>query len=173
MNRAALEEKLRAQGRIDAEGNVVQLRKIPAQAVRAGPAPKPPAVQHGAGPAASDDRMNKTERRFVLEWILPRMASGEIVAWGREKITLTLADPKRQANGKTTKGRRYRPDFHVKYADGTVELIEVKGTYVRDDARDRFLIAVENFRCLFAFRWAVWHGKAKGWDDTESYEQSA
>ncbi len=87
--------------------------------------------------------MNKTEARYALR-LAARRAAGEILQFAFEAITLRLAD-----------GVRYTPDFLVIYADHVLGLEEVKGAFVREDARIKFRVAVEQFP-WFRWRWAQW-----------------
>ncbi len=93
---------------------------------------------------ASGPVMNKTETRYhqrlLAEGLRPRFAA----------ITLCLT---------SSAGRRirYTPDFLVVRQGGhLVELVEVKGAYVYDDAKIKFALAVEQWGEVYAFTWAQW-----------------
>jgi hypothetical protein len=84
-------------------------------------------------------QMNKTEARYAdhLELMLK---SGEILWYKFEAMTFKLADM-----------CRYTPDFAVLFVDGTFELHEVKGGYIRDDAKVKIKVAAETFPFNFKF----------------------
>lgn len=103
----------------------------------------PPVTTTPTAAAVPKSRMNKTEVRYALR-LEARRAAGEIVEFAFEAITLRLAD-----------GVRYTPDFLVVYGDHVLGLEEVKGAYVREDARIKFRVAVEQFP-WFRWRWAQW-----------------
>lgn len=67
--------------------------------------------------------MNRTEAAYaaVLD---EHKATGRIVDWRREPISLRLAD---RPGGPKLSSPWYKPDFVVVHVDGTLELIEVKG----------------------------------------------
>jgi len=82
------------------------------------------------------DGMNKTEERFAAE-LDAMQREGAIVEWKFEAIRLKLAH-------RTT----YTPDFFIRYADGRLRFVEIKG-FLRDDAAVKFKLARE------AYPWAV------------------
>ena len=100
---------------------------------------------------------NSWERAYALE-LEARKQAGEILWYGFEKITLKLAHD-----------CRFTPDFAVmvqqKDATGAwrewLQLHEVKG-HLRDDARDKFVIAAE----MFSWAEFLMYRKRKGggWD---------
>ena len=92
--------------------------------------------------------MNGLERAWAEE-LAKRKAVGEILWFRYEGIALRLAD-----------GARYTPDFALMFADGTLELHEVKAFWA-EAARLRIKVAAE----LFPFRFlAVRRGpKNAGW----------
>lgn len=107
---------------------------IPRQFLALGRRPK------GAAPA-----MNKTE----AEWsrmLDARKLAGEIQHWSFEPIKIRLADR-----------TYYEPDFLVVLASGELELHEVKGAFVQDDARVKFKVCAEHFPARL-----VWAQKVKG-----------
>jgi hypothetical protein len=115
------------------------------------PIPVPPA------PPAAIERTpagyrSKTEARYadLLRW---RQADGSIASWCYEPLSLRLgADC------------HYRPDFLVT-RPGThlVELVEVKGAYIRDRALDKVRMAASKFPC-FVVTLAIWKGQV--WTET-------
>ena len=96
-------------------------------------------------PSHTTGKMNKAESAFAwdLEWL---KRNGKIIQWWFEPITLRLADP----DPTTKKAMRYTPDFLVWWADGTMEIVEIKG-HMRDDAPVKFKVAQTKFPC-FRFR---------------------
>ncbi len=93
---------------------------------------------------------SKAEARYadILEG---QRRNGQIQKWRHEAITLKLAD-----------GVRFTPDFLVDENDGRMTLIEVKGEYIRDDARIKLRVAVEMYP---GFRWFLVIAKRGGaWD---------
>lgn len=117
-----------------------------------------PDVQKGPPPGSllpilkarlvSDTRMNKTEEAYAAELEL-RLRAGE-VAWYRfEAIKLRLA-----------KRTWYTPDFLIGYADGTMEFVEIKGGFVRDDAAVKVKVAREMYPM---FRWKALSLKRGEW----------
>ena len=81
------------------------------------------------------------EREYA-ELLLVQKLARAIVAWRYEPFSLKLAD-----------GVRYIPDFSVLFFDNVIELVEVKGPFVRDVGRVKFRVAVEQFP-EFAWCWA-------------------
>lgn len=95
--------------------------------------------------------MNRTEAKYA-ERLATMKATGEIVDWSFETITLKLA-----------KDTRYTPDFWVTMPDGLLEFHEVKG-FMRDDAWVKLKFAAERFPG-FTFRLVRW--VAKNWEIKE------
>jgi hypothetical protein len=87
---------------------------------------------------------SKAEARYALHLDALRLA-GEIRAWDYEALTLVVG----RAGSMVT---RYTPDFTVEDRDGRIELREVKGTYIREDARVKLLSAVRQWP---GFRWML------------------
>ena len=80
--------------------------------------------------------MNKTEARYFA-----RLQADPDVHWiGYEAVTLKLADD-----------CRYTPDFAVMRSDGAIELHEVKGGFVREDAWVKVKVAAAKFPFQFVF----------------------
>jgi len=80
---------------------------------------------------SSFPKMNKVETTVAYE-LEALKRKGEITFWAYESIKLRLADR-----------TWYTPDFFVIWHDGTAEFIEVKGGFVRDDARVKYKVAKE------------------------------
>jgi len=95
--------------------------------------------------------MNKTEAEYAV-MLNARQNSGEILWWRYEAVTLKLAD-----------NTRYTPDFLVMRADGSLEIHETKGGFVREDGWVKLKIAA----ALFPFRFFLCQKQAKkaggGW----------
>lgn len=75
--------------------------------------------------------MNKTEAEYARR-LDARKAAGEIACYWFERYTLRLAD-----------GCRYTPDFMVMLPDGEMEIHEVKGGFVEDDALVKLKVCAE------------------------------
>lgn len=98
--------------------------------------------------------MNPTETRYSL--LLDELkASGEIVWWAFEGITLKLCE-----------GSRYTPDFFVMRPDGTLECHEVKGRWI-GDAKTKIKVAAEKFPFLFKAIFAKLKRDGGGWSEEE------
>ncbi len=106
----------------------------------------------GRKPRSQARQMNKTEAEWagMLE---ARRIAGELLYWAYEPIKLRLAD-----------STHYTPDFLVVLAGGEMQLHEVKGAFVTDDARVKFKLAAEHFPARL-----VWAQKVKGgaWEVSE------
>jgi hypothetical protein len=95
--------------------------------------------------------MNGTEREYA-DRLEVRRQTGEVASYWYESMTLKLgADC------------RFTADFLVLLHDGGLELHEVKGSFIRDDARVKLLAAADRypFRFYLAQRLAKKHGG--GW----------
>ncbi len=93
--------------------------------------------------------MNKTEAAYAM-LLDARKRNGEVLAYWYESVTVKLAD-----------GVRYTPDFSVLLRDGSFELHEVKGGFIRDDARIKLRVAARH--TPFTYVLAQYHNKGKGW----------
>lgn len=102
--------------------------------------------------ADKQPRMNKTETRYsvILE---ARRLAGEIRDWKFEALTFKLAD-----------GVRYKADFYVEMADRSIQIHEVKGAFIWEDARVKVRVAAATFTA-FKFYMAQW--KKGEWHITE------
>lgn len=79
--------------------------------------------------------MNKTERRFELEYLKAWLATGQIDSYGEhESITLRLAN-----------GLRYTPDFPT-WKDGKLTFYEVKGAHIREDSIKSLKMAPNKYK---------------------------
>ncbi len=111
------------------------------------PIPRAKASKPGRQPG----EMNKTETKYarVLD---ERRAAGEVAAWWYESVTLKLAP-----------STHYRPDFLVMLADGSLEVHEVKGGFVQEDAWIKTKVAA----AMFPFRFVVAQWRGRQWNLTE------
>lgn len=73
------------------------------------------------------DKMTSVEKRMADVMDI-RKRLGDVVDWWFENITF------RTGAGRTY----YRPDFVAMLPNGSIEVTEVKGKHIWDDARDRF-----------------------------------
>lgn len=89
-------------------------------------------------PLIQPRKMNKTEARYaqILE---VKKRSGEILGWEYEPLKLRLAD-----------NTYYCPDFLVATRE-CIEIHEVKGGFIRDDAKVKYKVARDKFQ-WFRFR---------------------
>lgn len=93
--------------------------------------------------------MNKTEAAYAGHLALRKIA-GEVVWFAFEGVKFRLAD-----------GCFYTPDFLVMLANGELQVHEVKGGFIRDDALVKLKIAAERYPFLFIL--AQYKNKATGW----------
>jgi hypothetical protein len=77
--------------------------------------------------------MNKTERAYAL-LLEAQRRRGFIRSWRYERLTLVLAD-----------GVRLTPDFFVVDEQDMPAFHEVKGGFIRDDARVKLRVAAREF----------------------------
>ena len=93
--------------------------------------------------------MNNTEKAYA-EILEIKKNQGEIVRYKFEKLKFKLAE-------KTF----FTPDFYVVYP-GHIEIHEIKGGMIYDDAKAKFKIAADLFP---EFVWKMWQLKNKttGW----------
>ena len=92
-------------------------------------------------------RMNKTEAEYAGK-LQARKLAGELLYWAFEPIKVRIAD-----------NTFYSPDFLVLTASSELELHEVKGAFVQDDARVKFKAVAEHFPARL-----VWAQKLRtGW----------
>jgi len=112
--------------------------------------PAVPALPVAIG-TVREPAMNKTEAEYAA-MLQTRTTQGEILWWRYEAVTLKLAD-----------NTRYTPDFLVMRADGSLEIHETKGGFVREDGWVKLKIAA----ALFPFRFFLCQKQAKkaggGW----------
>jgi hypothetical protein len=94
-------------------------------------------------------RMNKTERRYQDTVLNIELRAGEITRYRYEALKLRLAD-----------NTFLTPDFYVVRADGRMQIREVKGGYVREDARMKFKIAAGMYP---EYSWQMWQWEGGKW----------
>jgi hypothetical protein len=106
------------------------------------------------GPRHVAGQMNKTEAEFA-EILKVQQLSGAVRWWAFESITLRLA-----------KDCRYTPDFMVLLADGSTEMIDVKGGGPIDaKSKVKLRVAADQFR---HWRFAIEQKlKGAGWKRTD------
>lgn len=103
--------------------------------------------------ARTPGAMNKTEAAYAAILEL-RKRAGEIREYKYESVTFKLAPD-----------TRYTPDFYVVFED-RIELHEVKGGLVREDAWIKFKLAVELFP-EYGWKFCQYKNKATGWNIKE------
>lgn len=99
--------------------------------------------------------LNNTESRYWDRLLLLR-AAGQVAEFGAHRMTFLLGPD-----------CRYTPDFDVLRSDGTLELHEVKGPFIRtgDDGMVKLRTAAARFPW---FRWVlVQEGKDRRWTANE------
>ena len=82
----------------------------------------------------AENRKPESEKRYYREVILPKVACGLVVKV-QEQIVFELL-PEKAYCGLMLPKARYKPDFVLTYADGTVEIVEVKSRFTRRMQRD-------------------------------------
>ncbi len=103
-------------------------------------------------------RAPESEKRYYRDVILPKVACGLVVKV-QEQIVFELLPEKAYCGLKLPKAR-YKPDFVLTYADGTVEIVEVKSKFTRRMQRD-YIYRRRLFIDLVA--------EPRGWKFTEWY----
>jgi len=84
-----------------------------------------------------DTGMNKTEVEYAA-LLQGRAERGDIAWWKYEAVTLKLAD-----------NTRYTPDFMVMRFDGSLEVHETKGGFIREDGWLKLKLAASMFPFRF------------------------
>ena len=98
---------------------------------------------------------SKTEAIYAM-LLRDQLLDGEIRRFEYEALTFTLA-----ASDKG-RGARFTPDFVCWLSSGVLELREIKGGFVRESARVRFLVAK---RLYPEFSWRMIQRKNGTWND--------
>lgn len=83
-------------------------------------------------------QMNKTEKRYLDEIITPKVISGEIVWWAFDSIKFRLGEK-----------CFYEVDFIILTKEMQLEVHEVKGGFIMDDALVKLKVAAEYFPFQF------------------------
>lgn len=91
-------------------------------------------TKNGKNCEKSKKRVPESEKRYYREVILPKVACGQIVKV-QEQVVFDMLPEKAYCGLKLPKAR-YKPDFVLTYADGTVEIVEVKSKFTRRMQRD-------------------------------------
>ena len=88
--------------------------------------------------------MNKTEERFLHEYVEPWFAVREIVWWCFEGFKLRIAP-----------ATFIEIDFAIMRKDGSFELVDVKGSpaIIQDDAHVKMKVAASIFPFRFFYAW--------------------
>ena len=77
---------------------------------------------------------SRGEYEYYVGTVAPKVGRGEIVKW--EAHPRFLLFPAGEYNGVKLRSVQYTADFRLTYADGTVEIVEVKSKFVRRMQRD-------------------------------------
>lgn len=91
-------------------------------------------TKNGQNCERSTKQVPESEKRYYREVILPKVACGQIVKV-QQQVVFDLLPEKAYCGLKLPKAR-YKPDFVLTYADGTVEIVEVKSKFTRRMQRD-------------------------------------
>ena len=110
----------------------------------------------GQGQKQPAAKTPQSERDYYLAHILPKVAAG-LVAEVREQVRFDLL-PEKEYCGLKLPAAHYTPDFVLTYADGTVEVVEVKSKFTRRAQRD-YIYRRRLFIDLYA--------EPRGWKFTE------
>lgn len=117
----------------------------------------PAATQPPAPPPARATRYRSRLEAAYATHLAELQAGGAVAHWHYECVRFRLAD-----------GCWYKPDFAVIYADGAVDIVEVKG-FSRNmrESRVRWLSCAEH--CPFPWMRFVWVTRVRGEWRTERY----
>ena len=77
---------------------------------------------------------SRGEYEYYVGTVAPKVGRGEIVKW--EAHPCFLLFPAGEYNGVKLRSVQYTADFRLTYADGTVEIVEIKSKFVRRMQRD-------------------------------------
>ncbi len=77
---------------------------------------------------------SRGEYEFYIGTVVPKVNRGEVVAWSAHPSFPLF--PAGEYCGIKLSAVRYTADFRLEYADGTVEIVEVKSKFVRRMQRD-------------------------------------
>ena len=113
-------------------------------------------MQEAKARAAGADFDSRGEYEFYTGEVCPKLKTGEIVKCERQPAFELFAAG--EYNGLKLRPIRYTADFRLDYADGSVEIVEVKSKFVKRMQRDyhiRRRIFIENY------------ARPQGWKFTE------
>lgn len=108
------------------------------------------------------------EMKFYRDWCIPKMECGEIV--GCERQVKYILQPKFTRAGKTIQPITYVADFVITYADGSTEVIDIKGC--PDNVA---LLKRKMFWYVFPdidYRWLTYSGIDGGWVEYEVVKEA-
>lgn len=108
------------------------------------------------GLRASWARLSRGEYEYYMSVIVPGIQSGKILK-ATTHVAFPLLPAKEYGNVKLP-AARYTADYVLKYADGTVEVVEIKSKFTRRQQRD-YIYRRRLFIDLIA--------EPKGWKFTE------
>jgi hypothetical protein len=110
------------------------------------PAPRP----WEYAPAIGKRKKNKTEMAFEQEFLWPRVQTGELEFYRYESLKLVLGEKK-----------IFTPDYHGRWAaTGIIQIWEVKGPWIYEDAMVKFDTARRQFP---EFEFELWQRKKGEW----------
>lgn len=107
-------------------------KQLAAQAKKSKRDPMRSAMQQAKAAGRDFDSMGEYE--FYIGAVLPKLATGEIKAC--EQHPRFVLFPAGEYGGLALGAIQYTADFRLDYADGTVEIVEVKSKFVRKMQRD-------------------------------------
>ena len=107
-------------------------KQLAAQANKTKRDPMRSAMQQAKAAGRDFDSMGEYE--FYIGAVLPKLATGEIKAC--EQHPRFVLFPAGEYGGLALGAIQYTADFRLDYADGTVEIVEVKSKFVRKMQRD-------------------------------------
>lgn len=101
------------------------------------------------------------EMKYYRDVVLPQAESGQISKYELQKAY--ELQPKYQRDGKTVRAIEYIADYYIEYADGRVEVIDIKGC---PDSTAK--IKKKMFEYIYpdiSYRWVTYCKKYGGWVD--------
>ena len=100
------------------------------------------------GVRSKPGQMNGTEAKYA-ELLHMRTLTGEVILWHFEAMKFKIAEQ-----------CLFIPDFAVWLSDGTMDIVDVKGGIISDDALVKIKAAADKFP---QFTWAIEQYKKKAW----------
>ena len=113
-------------------------------------------MQEAKARAAGADFDSRGEYEFYIGEVCPKLKTGQIIKCERQPAFELIG--KGEYNGLILRPIRYTADFRLDYADGSVEIVEVKSKFVRRMQRDYHIR-----RRIFIEQYA----RPEGWKFTE------